>query len=75
MTMMKNREERDKQPYGPMESDLAVHLIGTEILYARDKEGLGSYGTLVDINFGDPEPYIITNERIKRGKVRWIVKH
>lgn len=46
-----------KKSYGPMQSDLAVHLIEKEVVFARDKEGLGTYGMLDDIAFGTVMPY------------------
>lgn len=64
--------KRDEKAYGPMDSDLAVHLIGKQILFARHEEGLGTYGTLENISFGMPAPYNVVTDRGTKIQARWI---
>jgi hypothetical protein len=67
--------DRKKEPYGPTESDNAVHLIGQQILYALEKEGLGNYGVLESIQFGQEYPYLVVNDNGLGVRTNWIVKY
>lgn len=69
----------DKKPFGPLdvltEMDSIKKLIGKNILYADDKEGLGCYGILMSIHPDRKYPYRIETCISRNGYAKWIVEH
>ncbi len=63
------------EPIHAVEKDKVVRLIGKPVLYASDKEGLGTYGTLIGWN--KRGYFIVEPDHMKNRYVHcsWIVEY